>query len=222
MKELLKNLTREELQELGQKYIKDYSTRLNNPALINRLSNTQIDADDLTWIQQANRDREMDKLVEEEKTKEVKKVDVTTRYIDQETGRPLTSIELEQRAKVQGEQLLRELTANARKEANKTVIAYVTPASKEDINLQKTCESFITGNAYFTISVVVPFGVYVEIPKAIAQIIREAICPQVIELNDFQRSKIPGKPIAALQNTRRYNIQTWSKEDFERNQSAVN
>lgn len=221
MKELLQNLTREELQELGKKYIKDYTSRFTTVVLISKLSNTQLDADDIAWIKQANSQKNTDGTLREESVKEIKRPNIETNYVDEDTGRPLTTAEIEQKAKVQGERLLQDLVSQARRAANETVIAYVTPNSQEDINLQKTCESFITGNSYFTVSVVVPFGVHCEIPKAIAQVIREASCPQVVELSEFQRNQIDGKPIAAIQSTRKYNIQVWKKEEFEKMQEPI-
>lgn len=222
MKELLKYLTREELQELGKKYLSEYKNVFASNVLVAKLSKHIIKEEDVEWIKQAAAERGMKNPIEvEAELAEVLTAKVDTTYLDEDTGRPLTSAELEQKARTKGEQLLRELTAQARAAANKTVIALVNPANQEDINLQKTCESFITGNAYFTISVVVPFGVYVEIPKAIAQVIKEATCPQVIELNDYQRSKIQGKPIAVINNIRKYNIQVWTKDQFANMQGKI-
>ena len=225
MKDKLKALTREELQELGQKYLPDYSTKLNNLALISKLASRQLDQEDISWINQAYQGTMLDKANEEAEAKQtskttsddtsVKIAKVLTNYLDEETGRPLTSKELEAKQKHNQQVSWAEQVAKAKRAANETVIAYVTPLSKEDLSMQKTCEAFITGNAYFSVSAVVPFNVYVEIPKAIAKIIRETTCPQITELSDFQRNQLPYKPIASIQNIRKYNIQVYTHEQFE-------
>ena len=214
MKDLLNKLSLEELRELGQKYLKDYSTRLNSKALVAKLASKGIDQEDVEWIKQSvytNEERAMEEQVKKQEV--VQKPVANISY--ENDGVLLSSAQMEARAKLQGEQEVAYLVAQAKKEASKTVIAYVSPLSREDLSIGKTAEAFITGNAYFTISCVVPFNVYVEIPKCIAECIRETRMPIITELTTEQAMRFPNQPAAVHRLGQKYNIQVMSVKAFE-------
>lgn len=214
MKDLLNKLSLEELRELGQKYLKDYSTRLNSKALVAKLASKGIDQEDVEWIKQSvytNEERAMEEQVKKQEV--VQKPVANISY--ENDGVLLSSAQMEARAKLQGEQEVAYLVAQAKKEASKTVIAYVSPLSREDLSIGKTAEAFITGNAYFTISCVVPFNVYVEIPKCIAECIRETRMPIITELTTEQAMRFPNQPSAVHRLGQKYNIQVMSVKAFE-------
>ena len=214
MKDLLNKLSLEELRELGQKYLKDYSTRLNSKALVAKLVSKGIDQEDVKWIKESVYTNE-----EKAKEEQVKKQEVIQKPVAnisyENDGVLLSSAQMEARAKLQGEQEVAYLVAQAKKEASKTVIAYVSPLSREDLSIGKTAEAFITGNAYFTISCVVPFNVYVEIPKCIAECIRETKMPIITELTTEQAMRFPTQPSAVHRLGQKYNIQVMSVKAFE-------
>lgn len=212
MKELLQKLSLEELRELGLKYLSDYSTRLNATALIAKLVAKGINEDDLKWIK-ASTITEEEKITEQAMSKPVVKPQASIQY--ENDGVLLSSAQMEAKAKLKGEQEVAHLVAQAKKEAEKTVIAYVAPLSREDLSIGKTAEAFITGNAYFTISCVVPFNVYVEIPKCIAECIRETTMPIITELSNDQASRFPNHPASVYSIGKKYNIQVMSKKAFE-------
>lgn len=214
MKDLLNKLSLEELRELGQKYLKDYSTRLNSKALVAKLASKGIDQEDVEWVKQSvytNEERAMEEQVKKQEV--VQKPVANISY--ENDGVLLSSAQMEARAKLQGEQEVAYLVAQAKKEASKTVIAYVSPLSREDLSIGKTAEAFITGNAYFTISCVVPFNVYVEIPKCIAECIRETRMPIITELTTEQAMRFPNQPSAVHRLGQKYNIQVMSVKAFE-------
>lgn len=214
MKDLLNKLSLEELRELGQKYLKDYSTRLNSKALVAKLASKGIDQEDVEWVKQSvytNEERAMEEQVKKQEV--VQKPVANISY--ENNGVLLSSAQMEARAKLQGEQEVAYLVAQAKKEASKTVIAYVSPLSREDLSIGKTAEAFITGNAYFTISCVVPFNVYVEIPKCIAECIRETRMPIITELTTEQAMRFPNQPSAVHRLGQKYNIQVMSVKAFE-------
>lgn len=214
MKDLLKRLSLEELRELGQKYLNDYSKKLNGAALVNKLAARGIDDDDIKWIKQSVYTEAEDEREEKLQTQtQVQKPQTTVHY--EHEGVLLSSAQMEARAKLQGEQEVAYLVAQAKKEASKTVIAYVSPLSREDLSIGKTAEAFITGNAYFTISCVVPFNVYVEIPKCIAECIRETRMPIITELTTEQAMRFPNQPSAVHRLGNKYNIQVMSVKAFE-------
>lgn len=212
MKELLKKLSLEELRELGQKYLTDYSTRLNVTSLVAKLASKGIDEEDIKWIKQSALTETEKEMVQ--KQQEPVQVPVTNVSYEH-NGVLLSSAQMEARAKLQGEQEVAYLVAQAKKEASKTVIAYVSPLSREDLSIGKTAEAFITGNAYFTISCVVPFNVYVEIPKCIAECIRETKMPIITELTTEQAMRFNNQPSAVHRLGAKYNIQVMSVKAFE-------
>lgn len=212
MKELLQKLSLEELRELGLKYLSDYSNRLNGNAIIAKLVAKGINEDDLKWIK-ASTITEEEKITEQAMSKPVVKPQASIQY--ENDGVLLSSAQMEAKAKLKGEQEVAHLVAQAKKEAEKTVIAYVAPLSREDLSIGKTAEAFITGNAYFTISCVVPFNVYVEIPKCIAECIRETTMPIITELSNDQASRFPNNPASVYSIGKKYNIQVMSKKAFE-------
>jgi hypothetical protein len=216
MKDLLKRLSLEELRELGQKYLNDYSKKLNSGTLAAKLASRGIDEDDIAWIKESAMSKE-EKVEEEVKQQAmqqaVQKPQTTIAY--EHNGVMLSSAQMEANAKLRGEQEVAYLVAQAKKEASKTVIAYVSPLSREDLSIGKTAEAFITGNAYFTISCVVPFNVYVEIPKCIAECIRETRMPIITELTTEQAMRFPNQPSAVHRLGNKYNIQVMSVKAFE-------
>jgi hypothetical protein len=222
MKDLLKKLSLEELRELGQKYLQDYSKKLNGAALVNKLVARGIDDDDIAWIKEATMSKE--EVVEEEVKQqaikqEVQKPQPTISY--EHDGVLLSTAQMEAQAKLKGQQEVAYLVAQAKKEAMKTVIAYVSPLAREDLSINKTAEAFITGNAYFTISCVVPFNVYVEIPKCIAESIREIRMPIITELSAEQAARYPNQPAALYRQGKRYNIQIMPKNVFEQQRQGL-
>lgn len=212
MKELLKKLSLEELRELGQKYLADYSNKFSSTILIAKLSARGIDDEDLKWIK-ASTTNEEERAKEEAMSQPVVKPQASIQY--ENDGVLLSSAQMEAKAKLKGEQEIAYLVAQAKKEAEKTVIAYVAPLAREDLSIGKTAEAFITGNAYFTISCVVPFNVYVEIPKCIAECIKETTMPIITELSNEQASRFPNHPASVYSIGRKYNIQVMSKKAFE-------
>lgn len=224
MKDLLKKLSLEELRELGQKYLPDYSKKLNGNALINKLCSKGIDESDLAWIKQSTT-TEQELRMDEQKQEivqgraEVVKPSTTISY--EQDGVMLSTAQMEAKARLKGEQEVAYLVANAKKEAEKTVIAYVSPLSREDLSIGKTAEAFMTGNAYFTISCVVPFNVYVEIPKCIAQCIKETQMPIITELTSDQALRFPNQPSSVFRLGAKYNIQVMSVKAFEEQRNGI-
>lgn len=216
MKDLLKKLSLEELRELGQKYLHDYSKKLNGNALVNKLVARGIDDADMQWIKEiamSSEEKVAEANMQQAAKQEVQRIE--PKIAVEQDGVYLTTAQVEAQTKLRGEQELAYLVAQAKKEASKTVIAYVSPLAREDLSINKTAEAFITGNAYFTISCVVPFNVYVEIPKCIAESIRETKMPIITELTAEQAARYPNQPASVFRQGKRYNIQITPKKIFE-------
>lgn len=217
MKELLLQLSKEELCELGYKYIPNFKNA-GAHIIAGQLAKVKMSEDDIAWIKQATT---TDEQIEQKKAmqQEVQRPEATISY--EHNGVLLSTAQMEARAKLQGEQEVASLVAQAKKEASKTVIAYVSPLSREDLSIGKTAEAFITGNAYFTISCVVPFNVYVEIPKCIAESIREIQMPIITELTSEQALRFPNQPSSVFRMGNKYNIQVMSVKAFEEQRSGL-
>lgn len=224
MKELLQRLSINELRELAQKYIDEYTPKMNSQTIVYRLAQKPLDIEDIQWIKelaQTDEEKMQDEAYKEAQEKGVVKPEPTITYEDKNEKVVLSSAQMEAKAKYEGEQRVAYLAAKARKEAEKTVIAYVSPLSREDLSIGKTAEAFITGNAYFTISVVVPFNVYVEIPKCIAEVIRETEMPIITELNTEQASRFPNSPSSVFRLGKKYNIQVMNMEQFNNSRGNI-
>lgn len=217
MKDLLANLTRDELLDLGNKYIKDFSHRSPNHVIIKQLVKAEFDEEDKAWLEKLNTDNEIEELPNKN-VKNVKKTNTNTAFYD-EDGNLLSTKEIEQKAVAKGKAELSSIVADARRKANRMVIVHITPLSKEDISMNKTAELFVTGNSHFTISTLVPFNVYVEVPRAIAEVAKEATCLNVVSLNQFEQNSRKFRPLALGNMSRKYNVQIWTKEEFARIQS---
>lgn len=217
MKELLQKLTTDELRDLGEKYIENFSSKTPKHIIINQLCKVGISDEDKDWIEKLDRDTEMESLPNKDINNVVKPEVKETYYNDK--GQLLSTNEIVMKAKTKGQQDLNKIVAEARKKANQMVIAHITPLSKEDLSINKNAENFVTGNAYFTISQLIPFNVYVEIPLALAEIAKEATCLNVVKLSEFEQRNQKFHPMAIGSMGRKYNVQIWTKEEFARIQS---
>lgn len=217
MKDLLAKLTRDELIDLGHKYIENFSSKSPNHILIKQLLKAEFDEEDKAWLEKLNIDNEAENLPNKN-VQNVEKTNTNTAFYD-ENGNLLSTSEIEQKANAKGKAEISAIIAEAKRKANKMVIVHITPLSKEDISMNKSAELFVTGNSYFTISTLVPFNVYVEVPRAIAEVAKEATCLNVVSLNQFEQNSRKYKPIALGNMSRKYNVQVWTKEEFARIQS---
>lgn len=73
-----------------------------------------------------------------------------------------------------------------KRKAMETVVISVIPQDKRTIEIGKQAESFCFANQFFECSRVVPFNTPVEVPRCIADVIREAVAPQY---KSFENSK---------------------------------
>lgn len=217
MKDLLTKLTRDELIDLGHKYIENFSSKSPNHVLIKQLSKLEFDEEDKVWLEKLSIDNEAEELPNKN-VKNIEKVNTNTAFYD-ENGNLLSTNEIEQKANAKGKAEISAIIAEAKRKSNKMVIVHITPLSKEDIAMNKSAELFITGNAYFTISALVPFNVYVEVPRAIAEVAKESTCLNVVSLNQFEQNSRKFRPIALGNMNEKYNVQIWTKDEFARIQS---
>lgn len=215
MKELLQKLTRDELLDLGEKYINNFSNKTPNHIIVNQLIKIGISDEDKAWIEKLIIDEEANNLPSKD-VNNIHKPKVREEYTTEIDGEKvmLSTNEINMKAKTKGNQTISNLVAEAKKKAKQMVIVHITPLSKEDISINKQAESFVTGNAYFTISYLVPFNVYVEVPLAIAEIIKEATCLNVVQLSQYEQKNTQFHPMAIGTMGRRYNVQIWTKEEF--------
>lgn len=217
MKQMLSKLTRNELIELGYKYIEGFHTQQPSKTIIHKLASVKFDEEDLAWIEKLNAAEEAEALPSQD-VSNVQKPEIREEYVN-EDGQLLSTTEIEQKAISKGKREISSIVAEAKRKANKMVIVHITPLSREDLSINKTAELFVTGNAYFSLSVIVPFNVYVEVPLAIAQVAKEATCLNVIPLSKYEQNNRQFHPMAIGSMGRKYNVQIWTKEEFAKIQS---
>ena len=75
---------------------------------------------------------------------------------------------------------------------------------RNDISMNKECETFTVENAYFSIGKVIPFNVPVEIPRCLAESIKEIKTHKVITLSE-ENQRIQ-KRLSNVIRVPRYNV----------------
>lgn len=106
----------------------------------------------------------------------------------------------------------KKFVTEQRKKAMETVIVTINPANPRDIEMGKTAETFFIDNQHFQVAKVVPFNVPCEVPKCIADNIKEALAPVYFMYNNEDALKL--KKLGEYRMVPKYNVRIQEKSDF--------
>lgn len=142
----------------------------------------------------------------EEQLEELISKHIPTQEAKEETKKdePEEKVITVQQAPNKSEKILQNQILEMRKKALETVIATITCLDAKDISMNKECETFTVENAYFSIGKVIPFNVPVEIPRCLAESIKEIKTHKVITLSE-ENQRIQ-KRLSNVIRVPRYNV----------------
>lgn len=106
----------------------------------------------------------------------------------------------------------KKFVTEQRKKAMETVIVTINPANPRDIEIGKTAETFFVDNQHFQVAKVVPFNVPCEVPKCIADNIKEALAPIYFMYSNEDALKL--KKLGEYRMVPKYNVRIQEKSDF--------
>lgn len=106
----------------------------------------------------------------------------------------------------------KKFVAAQRKKAMETVIVTINPANPRDIEMGKTAETFFIDNQHFQVAKVVPFNVPCEVPRCIADNIKEALAPIYFQYSNEDALQI--KRLGEYRMVPKYNVRIQEKSDF--------
>lgn len=125
--------------------------------------------------------------------------------------------EIEQENKKASKQILsnddyKKFVAAQRKAAMETVIVTITPNHPRDIEMGKTAETFFIDNQHFQVAKVVPFNVPCEVPKCIAENIKEALAPVYYQYSNEDARIL--KKLGEYRMIPKYNVRVQEKSEY--------
>lgn len=209
MKDFLESLKRPALlkvyKEFGEKFDGWYKAK--TPELIQKLVDSGISQERVELFV------ETDNAAEAER----KEIETKNAAIDEYAK----SKGLVNKNKEVTQQNVHQLAKEMEKNARRMVIVKYSPNNPTDKQMdEKTAETFMVENMYFTVSRIVPFNVPCEVEYCIAQAIKDAMYP-AIEQYDMSRAKTyngTAGTVRALSGIRmlpKYNVEIWEVDKWK-------